>query len=78
MVQRLTSAPSRLAVQLVHKVLHGLKTAHIRLEYDWVAMWTALVALGTFLVNKMDSLKSLPDIDNLVAQVGLLYVNKWR
>lgn len=56
----------------MHKVLHGLKTAHIRLEYDWVAMWTALVALGTFLVNKMDTLKSLPDIDNLVAQVGLL------
>jgi len=61
-----------IALQLCHKAMHQLKTHRFRQNYDWENMWRAVLSLASFIVAKVDLLKSLAQINDLIDAILIL------
>ncbi|KAI0673322.1 hypothetical protein C8Q78DRAFT_1118463 [Trametes maxima] len=59
-------------VKATYRVLWHLQKEHVRLDYHWQELWSALILLLDFLANKLDSLTTTGGVEQLVHETLLL------
>ncbi|KAJ7361563.1 hypothetical protein DFH08DRAFT_844550 [Mycena albidolilacea] len=59
-------------IWVCHRVVWFLHKAHIRLEYSWQELWSALIGLLAFLSSKLDSLLTTGGVEQLARATILL------
>lgn len=67
----LTSTLCRITLRLAHKIMHQLKTARIRIDYEWQHLFQSILGLASFLVARQVELSDVAGIDDLISQVLL-------
>ncbi|KAJ7631175.1 hypothetical protein FB45DRAFT_917728 [Roridomyces roridus] len=59
-------------IWICYRVVWFLNKAHIRLEYTWQELWSALIGLLAFLSSKLDSLTTTGGVEQLARATILL------
>ncbi|PVG03294.1 hypothetical protein CPB86DRAFT_749524 [Serendipita vermifera] len=70
--KKLEVASYRQCILTVHSLLWTLGRHRIRLEYSWEELWRALIALLEFLSSRLDNVKVLGRVDELVEETLIL------
>ncbi|KAJ7207390.1 hypothetical protein B0H12DRAFT_1158810 [Mycena haematopus] len=60
------------SIWVCYRVVWFLHKAHIRLEYSWQELWSALIGLLSFLSSKLDSLLTTGGVEQLARATILL------
>ncbi|KAF7303319.1 DUF1741 domain-containing protein [Mycena kentingensis (nom. inval.)] len=59
-------------IWIIYRSIWFLWKAHIRLEYSWQGLWSAVISLLAFLSSKLDSLTTTGGVERLVRATVLL------
>ncbi|KAI0652036.1 hypothetical protein C8Q79DRAFT_1019050 [Trametes meyenii] len=59
-------------IRTTYRVLWHLQREHVRLDYHWQELWSALILLLDFLASKLDNLTTTGGVEQLVHEALLL------